>query len=178
MMMKNIIIIFTLIFAFISLDSCRSEYIELRSKNYMKIYDNDLMVKIVPKKNKIVVKAFYYDPIIGESQDPKKFLIKSNERIKKRLVHPKESYYKMIESFEKIDESLMKSPEPKIDSAGNLHYIMRISCGASSISVMHKKRRVKKTIHGDDMLEEYGYFYITSKMILEEAGLELKDLNR
>jgi hypothetical protein len=102
------------------------------------------MVRIVPKKNKIVIKTVYHDPIVDRGQDSEKFLIKSNERIKKRLVHPKESYYKMIESFEKIDESLMKSLEPKIDSAGNLHYIMRISCGASSIRVMHKKKESQK----------------------------------
>lgn len=160
-----------------TLNSCRSEYIELRSRNYMKIYNNEIKVKIIPCKNKMIVKTVYHDPITERQQNPNRLVIKSNEKIKKRIVNSKQDYFKIIESFAKIDESLMKFPKTEIDSTG-LHTLIFGFCASPSISLVHKDKRVKKTILGRAMIEEYGYFYVASKMILEEAGLELKDLDR
>ncbi|MCX8525527.1 hypothetical protein OF897_16565 [Chryseobacterium formosus] len=172
--MRRIIIVLMLIVTI--LNSCRSEHIELRSRNAVKIYDNELKIKIVPCKNRMIVKAVYHAPIIERRQNSSIKII-SNKKVRFRKIYPKHDYFKIIECFENIDEELMRFPKTSTDSNG----IWTLQIGpmdAEFVSIKYKKGRYKKDVFGRSMSPLYGYFFTTSEMILEKAQLELKDLDR
>ena len=70
----------------------------------------------------------------------------------------------------------MKFPIIKIDS--NRFFLTTGPHEAATNTITYKKGNYKKKIYGNGMSPNYGYFYITSKMILEVAGFKINDLNR
>jgi len=172
--MRNIILLLVISL----LSSCTNEYIQCTNKK-LYIYNNEVTVKLIPKKKRMKVILSYYDTLI-ETNAPKKtriFRIVHNKRIKIKKSSSAGNYQNIIDSFEKIDESLMEFPKEGIDSNG-VSYISFVSGDAASVKISHKKGNHKKVIWTHSGLSpDYGYFYTTSKMILEHADISIDSVN-
>ncbi|MFY1046842.1 hypothetical protein [Chryseobacterium sp. GP-SGM7] len=172
--MRNIILLLVILL----LNSCANEYIQFTTKK-LYVYDNEVNVKLVPKKKRTKVILSYYDTLI-ETNAPKRtriFRIVHNKRIKIKKIDTLNNYQNIIDSFEKIDENLMKFPKEIIDSNG-VAGISFVSGDAASVKIFHKKGNNKKVVLSNSgLLPEYGYFYTTSKMILEHANISIDSVN-
>lgn len=172
--MRNIIILLVLLL----LSSCAREYIQFTNKK-LYIYNSEVTVKLIPKKKRMKVILSYYDTLI-ETNAPKKpriFRIVHNKRTKIKKSSTVGNYQDIIDSFEKIDESLMEFPKEVIDSNG-VAGLLFVSGDAASVKIFHKKGNHKKVVWTHNGLSpEYGYFYTTSKMILEHADVPIDSIN-
>lgn len=160
------------------LSSCTTEYIQFASKK-LYVYNNEVNIKLIPKKKRVKIILSYYDTLI-ETNAPKNpiiFRIVYNKKIKIKKNNTLDNYQNIINAFEKIDEGLMKFPKENIDS-NNISSISFASWDAASISISYKKGNDKKVIWANSGLSpEYGYFYTTSKMILEQADVPIDSIN-
>ncbi|MCY0978260.1 hypothetical protein PGH12_02565 [Chryseobacterium wangxinyae] len=169
--------IFILSFMLLLCTSCASEGIEFRTKNYLKIYNDELTVKLIPRKKTAKVILTYYDTVF-ETNAPKKprILRIANNRKRKTVTNISVQKYKdIIISFKKIDENLLKYPKTGIDSLGN-SYIISPWPDSPSTKIIYKSRHEKKEISARGLHTDYGDFFTTSKMMLENANVPIDSL--
>lgn len=172
--MRNIILLLVILL----LSSCANEYIQFTNKK-LYIYNNEVTVKLIPKKKGMKVILSYYDTLIETNtpKTPRIFRIVHNKRTKIKKSISAGNYHDIIDSFERIDESLMDFHREGIDSNG-ISYISSVSGDAASVKISHKKGNHKKVIWAHSGLSpNYGYFYTTSKMILEHADISIDSVN-
>lgn len=157
--------------------SCASEAIEFKTKNYLKIYNDELTVKLIPKKNRTKVLLSYYDTIFETNapQTPRIFRIVKNRKTKTVTNTSLESYNDVINSFRNIDENLLKYPKTGIDSLSN-SYVSSPWPDAPSMKITYFDGSNKKVISARGLYEDYGYFYTTSKIILKKANISVDSL--
>jgi len=168
-----------LLLIFLSLSSCVAESIQFKMKNSLKVYNNEVTVRLTPKKRNVRVFVSYYDTLIETSapKKPRVFRIVHNKKAKIYRNTTLENYQDIIDSFHKINEDVMKFPKESIDSNG-VKSITFGSLDAPSVSIFYKKGRTKKMIRTYNGLSiEYQYFYTTSKMILEQAKISIDSVD-
>lgn len=169
----NVNILLSLLFI-VLLCSCKSrEYIEFRHRNYMKIYNDEVVIKIIPLKNKdsVLVKASYNEQLVNVNSE--KLEIRHLTKSTKNYIT--NEYYNMIVGLiNKIKKEDLKDSRSEKDSVTGLNSLRFIGVDAGSNKIIYRNRSFSKEYSARGISDLYKNFYEATMLIFKAAKLPVK----
>ena len=170
--MKVYILLFSVLILFYS---CRSrEYIELTHRNYLRLYNDEIRIKISPLKYKdsAVVKISYHEEAV---KGRKKFRISQIKKYNNHTIAIKD-YRKIISIFSMVkEEDLTRSRSGK-DSTG-MTYGIFIGAHGGSNSLIYRKGKYLKEFSVQGMSDLHGSFYDVTKLMSESGRVKMEKID-
>lgn len=154
--------------------SCGSrEYIELRHRNYLKLYNDEVVIKITPLKNKdsVFVKANYNEKAIKKE----KFRIVLVKKSTDNYITT-DNFKKIVDFFNAIKAEDLKQSRMEKDSITGLISITYIGADAGGNSIIYKNKAISKKYNVRGMSDLYKSYYEAAMLIVEAAKLSKSNI--
>lgn len=158
--------------------SCAStECLEFRHKKLL-IYNDEIIIKISPIKNKNLAKidVKYYNPII-ESAKPKGLRILSNDKVSyTKKIHLKD-YIEIINTLNQINQEDLNYPKTFVDSSGS-SYVQFSGFDGGINSISYKKGRLRLNFSTQGLVKDlHRNFYETIELIIKHTDIDFEKIN-
>ena len=167
--MKKVFAVFTLI---VLVECKSSESLTFYHKNSLKIFKDEIKIKLLPNKNKdsAFVRINYFTANVTKINRPNSIRIVDQKHVKFNKYIPIKYYNDLVENFHKIDPKKLIYPQYGADENGNKFISFGpMDAGLNKLTFRLRGQNTEYISHG---ISEQFYFE-TTKNILKIADLKI-----